>query len=74
MKTTILPKEICIFNQNSNSIPETEESTLKFMWKWKRSQLAKAILNRKSNTGGLLVPDFKQYCRAITIKHHGTGP
>jgi hypothetical protein len=32
---------------------ELEKATQKFIWKYRRLQTAKAILNKKSNTGGI---------------------
>jgi hypothetical protein len=47
---------------------ETDKTITKYIWKHKRPGIAKAILSKKSNAGGITIPYLKVYYRAITIK------
>jgi hypothetical protein len=69
----ILPKALYMFSAipikiTMIFITEIEKSTLKFIWKHKKLQIAKAILSTKSNAGGIITPNLKLYYRAIAVK------
>jgi hypothetical protein len=49
-------------------ITDIEKSTLKFIQKHKRLQVAMAILSKNSNAGHFTIPNFKLYYRARAIK------
>ena len=64
----------CNLNPTSNGIfhRSKRNKVPEFVWRQRRSQIAKVILRKKNRAKGIRLPDFRLYYKLQSSKQYGT--
>ena len=72
LRILMLPQMAYIFSVKSQLFfffkPEIDKLILKFIWNCKGPRIGKMVLIKKNKIGGLILPDFQTYYKAVVIK------
>ena len=69
VKLTLLPKTVYRFNTIPIKMPMESFTELElFVWRHRRTRIAKTILRKKNKSEGIMFPDFKLSYKTTVIK------
>ena len=58
---------------NYQFFTELKQKVSQFIWKHKRPWIAKAVLRKRNEAGGINLPDFRHATKLQSSREYGTG-